>query len=48
MSGFLIIEGFSIGISDMIADEETNKKLLVRLQTLSKQIVNTPIEELLK
>tara|TARA_B100000674_G_C37980474_1_gene981939 strand:+ start:7978 stop:12525 length:4548 start_codon:yes stop_codon:yes gene_type:complete len=27
VSGFLIIEGFSIGISDMIADEDTNRKI---------------------
>ena len=38
VNSFLIIEGFSIGISDMIADEDTNEKINTVIEERKKEI----------
>jgi DNA-directed RNA polymerase II subunit RPB1 len=38
VENFLVLNGFSVGISDLIADEETNKQIQIKIQERKKQV----------
>ena len=38
VENFLVLNGFSVGISDLIADEETNKQIQLKIQERKKQV----------
>jgi DNA-directed RNA polymerase beta' subunit len=38
VENFLVLNGFSVGISDLIADEDTNKQIQLKIQERKKQV----------